>query len=389
MEEGRAFGELIKQGWKPKRTIIYCAWDGEEPGLIGSTEWAEAHDAELRQHAVAYLNTDGNGRGYFYAEGSHTLEHFMDGVARDINDPETNISARERWFLHDISAVHSDHVGEDRKEIRERADVRMGAIGSGSDYTAFVDHLGIASINLAYGGEDRDGIYHSVYDDFYWFTHFSDTDFVYGRALSQTVGTAVIRLADSDLLPFEFTDFADTIHLYVKQIKKLADEEREKAIERDKELDEGLFNATNDPRRPTVAPPREDVSPHLNFAPLENAADALTTAAQRYHDELHKAWAAASISAAALDDLNHKLIESERRLTTQDGLLHRGWYKHMIYAPGVYSGYGAKTIPGVREAIELKHWDEANSEIVRVSFVLNSETALINEATKVLEGTSH
>jgi N-acetylated-alpha-linked acidic dipeptidase len=265
----------------------------------------------------------------------------------------------------------------------------MGAIGSGSDYTAFVDHLGIASINLAYGGEDRGGIYHSAYDDFYWFTHFSDSDFVYGRALSQTTGTAVMRLADADLLPFEFTDFADTIHLYLKELKKLADEEREKAIERDKELDEGLFSATSDPRRPTVAPPREEVPSRLNFAPLEDAADALTTAAQRYHDALRKAWAAGSISAATLDDLNHILMDSERRLTTQEGLLHRGWYKHMIYAPGVYSGYGAKTIPGVREAIELKHWNEANSEIGKVSFVLNNETASINWASKVLEGTSH
>jgi len=389
MEEGRAFGELIKQGWKPKRTIIYCAWDGEEAGLLGSTEWAEAHDAELKQHAVAYLNTDGNGRGYLSAEGSHTLEHFMDGVARDIVDPEKNIPVRERLYLHSISAVHSDHAGEDRKEIRERADVRMGAIGSGSDYTAFVDHLGIASVNLGYGGEDRDGIYHSVYDDFYWFTHFSDTDFVYGRALSQTVGTAVMRLADADLLPFEFTDFADTIHVYLKELKKLADEEREKTIERNKELEEGLFTATSDPRRPTVAPPREDVPPHLNFAPLENAIDALTAAAQHYHDTLGKAWAAGNIPSATLDDLNHKLMESERRLTTQEGLPHRGWYKHMIYAPGVYSGYGAKTIPGVREAIELKHWDEANSEIERVSFVLNNETASINWASMVLEGTSH
>ena len=389
MEEGRAFGELIKQGWKPKRTIIYCAWDGEEAGLLGSTEWAEAHDAELKQHAVAYLNTDGNGRGYLSAEGSHTLEHFMDGVARDINDPEKNISVRERSRLHDISAVHSDHAGEDRKEIRERADIRMGAIGSGSDYTAFVDHLGIASVNLGYGGEDRGGIYHSVYDDFYWFTHFSDTDFVYGRALSQTVGTTVMRLADADLLPFEFTDFADTIHVYLKELKKLADEEREKTIERNKELEEGLFTATSDPRRPTVAPPREDVPPHLNFAPLENAIDALTAAAQHYHDTLGKAWAAGNIPSATLDDLNHKLMESERRLTTQEGLPHRGWYKHMIYAPGVYSGYGAKTIPGVREAIELKHWDEANSEIERVSFVLNNETASINWASMVLEGTSH
>jgi N-acetylated-alpha-linked acidic dipeptidase len=381
MEEGRALGELLKQGWKPKRTIIYCAWDGEEPGLLGSTEWAEEHDAELKQHAVAYINSDSNGRGYLFVEGSHTLEHFMNGVARDVEDPEKDIPVRQRSFLRDIAEAHGD---DERKEVRSRADLRIGALGSGSDYTAFLDHLGVASLNLGYGGEDRGGIYHSIYDDFYWYTHFGDTDFVYGRALSQTIGTAVMRLADADLLPFEFTDFADTIHLYLKQLQKLADGERDKAIERNKELDEGLFNAVSDPRRPTVAPPREEVPPHLNFAPLDNAADVLTTAAQRYHDALHEAWSA-GVPANTLQDLNQKLMESERRLTTDEGVLRRRWYKHMIYAPGVYSGYGAKTIPGVREAIEQKHWDEANSEIVRISTVLNNETALINSAAQDLE----
>src|SRR5215469_165787 len=381
MEEGRAFGELLKQGWKPKRTIIYCAWDGEEPGLLGSTEWAEEHDAELKQHAVAYINTDSNGRGYLFVEGSHTLEHFINGVSRDIDDPEKNIPVRQRSFSREIAQAHSD---EDRKEIRSRADLRIGALGSGSDYTAFLDHLGVASINMGYGGEDRGGIYHSIYDDFYWYTHFSDTGFVYGRALAQTAGTAVMRLADADLVPFEFTDFADTIHLYLKQLKKLADDARDKAVERNKELDEGLFNAVSDPRRPTVAPPREEVPPHLNFAPFDNAADGLTMAAQRYHDALYKAWAV-GVPSSALQDLNQKLMDSERRLTTEEGVLGRSWYKHMIYAPGVYSGYGAKTVPGVREAIEQKHWDEANSEMVRISTVLNNETQLINSAAQELE----
>jgi len=385
LEEARAFGELLKQGWKPKRTIIYCAWDGEEPGLLGSTEWGEAHDAELKQHAVAYINSDATGRGYLGVEGSHTLEHFFNGVARDIEDPEKSIPVRQRLLFGEISGARSD---ENRKEIRSRADLRIGALGSGSDYTVFLDHLGIASANLGYGGEDRGGIYHSIYDDFYWFTHFSDTDFVYGRALSQTVGTAVMRLADADLLPFEFTDLADTIHMYLKQLKKAADDAREETIERDKELDEGLFSAVSDPKHPTFAPPRDEVPPHLNFAPFDNAADALTTAAQRYQDAVRKAWPG-GIPAATLQEINRKLMDSEHRLTTEEGVLRRGWYKHMIYAPGVYSGYGAKTIPGVREAIEQKHWDEANSEIVRISSVLNNESDLINSAAKELEGVKH
>jgi N-acetylated-alpha-linked acidic dipeptidase len=381
LEEARALGELIKQGWRPKRTIIYCAWDGEEPMLLGSTEWAEAHDKELQQHAVAYVNSDGNDRGYLSMDGSNTLEHFMNGVAQDIQDPETKLSVWQRLRLHEIAGAKET---EDRKEMRERADLRMGALGSGSDYTAYVDHLGIASLNLAYDSEDESGIYHSVYDDFYWYTHFSDTDFVYGRALSQTIGTAMMRLADADLLPFEFTDFADTIRLYLKQLKKLADDAREEALERDKEIDEGLFAATNDPRHPKVAPPREDVPPHLNFAPLDNAADALTLSAQHYQTAAGKVWEL-HLSPLALKDLNQKLMDSERRLTSQEGLPRRPWYKHMIYAPGVYSGYSAKTIPGVREAIEQKHWDEANSEIVRVAAVLDTETALINSAVQDLE----
>jgi N-acetylated-alpha-linked acidic dipeptidase len=381
LEEARAVGELVQQGWRPKRTIIYCAWDGEEPGLIGSTEWVEEHDQELEEHAVAYINSDGNSRGFLNMVGSHTLEHFVNAVARGVEDPEAKISVWQRLHLHEIADAKTQ---EQRQELRQRPDLRMQPLGSGSDYTAFIDHLGVASLNLSYGGETESGIYHSAYDDFYWYTHFSDTDFVYGRALSQTIGTAVMRLADADLLPFEFTDFADTIRLYERQLKKLADDEREEAIERDKEIDEGVFSANNDPRHPLLAPPREDIPPHLNFAPLDNAADALALGAQRYRAAL-AAIGSASLPAATLRDLNQKLMESERRLTTQAGLLRRSWYKHMIYAPGVYSGYGSKTIPGVREAIEQKHWDEANSEITRVATVLGAETALINSAAAELE----
>jgi len=380
LEEARSLGELVKQGWRPKRTVIYCAWDGEEPMLLGSTEWAETHEKDLAEHAVAYINSDGNGRGYLRMEGSHTLEHFVNGVARDIQDPETKLPAFQRAHLQAIARARN---AEDRQDARQRADVRVSALGSGSDYTTFIDHLGIASLNLSYGGEDESGIYHSIYDDFYWFTHFSDTEFVYSRALSQTIGTAVMRLADAELLPVEFTGLADTIKLYVKQLKKLADDSRDEIVERNKQIEEGVFEAIKDPRRPRVAPPREDVPPHLDFAPLDNALDALTNSAQRYQAAVNKQWPAA-VSAAALHDLNRKLVESERRLTSNEGLLRRPWYRHMIYAPGVYSGYDVKTIPGVREAIEQKHWGEADAEIVRVSRVLDAETQLINSVADML-----
>ena len=381
LEEARAIGELMKQGWKPKRTLIYCSWDAEEPMLLGSTEWVEEHDKELAQHAVAYINSDGNGRGYLEVEGSHTLEHLVNDVARDIQDPETKLAVSRRAQLRQIEQARSE---DERKELRQRADLRIEALGSGSDYTAFLDHIGVASLNIGYGGEDTSGIYHSAYDDFYWYTHFADTEFVYGRALSQTAGTAVMRLADADLLPFDFTDLADTIHLYQKQLKKLADDERGELTERNKEIEEGLFTATSDPRRPKAPPPHVDVPPYLNFAPLDNAADTLTHSAERYQAALKKAWPA-GVTAATLQDLNRKLMESERRLTTPEGVLRRPWYRHMLYAPGVYSGYGVKTLPGIREAIEEKFWAEADSEMVRVAAVLDNESALINAAAAELE----
>jgi N-acetylated-alpha-linked acidic dipeptidase len=382
LEEARALGELVKQGWRPKRTIIYCAWDAEEPMLLGSTEWVEEHDKELAQHAVAYINSDSSGRGYLTVDGSHTLEHLVNDVAREIQDPETKLTISRRLLLRRIATARSE---DERRELRQRADLRIEALGSGSDYTAFLDHIGVASMDVRFTGEDTSaGVYHSAYDDFYWFTHFADTDFAYGRALSQTVGTTILRLADADLLPFEFTDLADTIHVYQKQVEKLAGDERAEIIERNKEIEEGVFTAANDPRRPRVAPPHADVPPYLNFTPLDNSADALSRSADRYQAALKKAWPA-GLPAATLQDVNQKLMESERRLTTSDGLLRRPWYKHMIYAPGVYSGYGVKTLPGIREAIEEKRWTEADSEIVRDAAVLDGESALINSAAAQLE----
>src|SRR6267154_2271541 len=384
LEEARALGELLKQGWKPKRTIIYCAWDGEEPMLLGSTAWAETHGRELQEHAAVYINTDGNDRGYLTLEGSHSLEHFMNEVARSIEDPETKLSAFERDRLAGIANAKSD---DDRKELRQRPDLRMDALGSGTDYTAFVDHLGIASLNLAYEGEDEGGIYHSIYDDFYWFTHFSDTDFSYGVALSQTVGTAVIRMADADVLPYEFTDLADTMQKYSKDLQKLVQNKQEEAREREQELNEGAFRATLDPRKPTVAPPREDMPPHLNFAPLENALEVLSKSAERYKTALSKAQAMGfSGGDKQLSALNQKLLESERRLTDPAGLPRRPWYKHMIYGPGVYTGYAPKTMPGIREAIEQRRWQEADTEIGRVARVLENEAALVDSAAGNLDG---
>ncbi len=382
LEEARALSLLLKQGWKPRRTIIYAAWDGEEPMLLGSTEWVEAHADELRQHAAVYINTDGNDRGLFEMAGSHSLEQFINGVARDIDDPETKMTVWQRQHLSQIANAKAD----DRKELRQRADLRIDALGSGTDFTGFLDHLGIASLNLGYGGEDEQGIYHSVYDDFYWYTHFSDTDFVYGRALSQTIGTSVMRLADAEVLPYDFVDFADTVQKYTKDLEKLLTDKQDEIRERNQELDEGVFKATFDPRRPTVAPPKEDVPPHLNFAPMENVVEMLTRSAKRYQKALSQRQSGLSeIQAETLRTLNAKLIDSERKLTNEDGLPRRPWYKHLLYAPGVYSGYGVKTVPGVREGIEEKRYSEAEQEIERVAKALEEESKLIDSAAQLLE----
>jgi N-acetylated-alpha-linked acidic dipeptidase len=388
LEEARALGELLKAGWKPKRTIIYCAWDGEEPGLLGSTEWAETHYDELQAHAVAYINSDGNGRGYLGIEGSHTLEKFGNDIAREITDPETKLSTWKRSHLHEIAEAKSP---EDRDKIRQRADGRIGALGSGSDYTAFLQHDGVASMNIGFGGEDGGGIYHSIYDDFYWYTHFSDTNFVYGRALAQTGGTAILRLADADLLPFDFGDFADTMDTYVKELKTLAQKTQADIQERNRQIEEGLFQATDDPKKPLIAPPVETPAPYLNFAPLDNATGALVSSATEYRKALEKinANGGSAMAAASLSDVNKLLIESERKLTTSEGLPNRPWFKHQIYAPGFYTGYAAKTMPAVREAIEQKQWKQADAGIVVVAHVLQDEAELISAAAAKLGAAAH
>src|SRR5579864_5126509 len=309
LEEARALGELVKAGWKPKRTIIYCAWDGEEPGLLGSTEWAEQHYDELRAHAVAYINSDSNGRGYFGVEGSHTLEKFSNDVARDVTDPETKLTVWKRDQLHKIEEAKT---AEQREELRKRLDWRIPALGSGSDYTAFLQHDGVASLNFGFGGEDGGGIYHSIYDDFYWFTHFSDSDFVYGRALSQAGGTSMMRLADADLLPFDFGDFAETMQTYVRELKDLSKKMQDEIRERNREIDEGVFTATADPKKTYVPPKKEEVPPYQNFAPLENAADAVTRSAAEYHKALEHANSngGSALAAASLDEVNRLLMES-------------------------------------------------------------------------------
>lgn len=398
LEEARAMGELVKAGWKPKRTIIYCAWDGEEPGLLGSTEWAETHADELKQHAVVYINSDNSSRGFLNASGSHSLEPFINDIARSITDPEKNITVWQRDQLRrngsgggrggrgDAAPAPSAGQG------RGGGNFQIGALGSGSDYTVYLDFLGIASMDLRFGGEGSSaGVYHSIYDDFYWFTHFSDPNFIYCRALSQTIGTAVIRMADSDLLPYDFNALTATVRRYETELETLAQTERDQIIERNRQIDDKVFDAMADPQETYVPPTREDVPPFFNFAPLRNALETLAHSSERYGRAHSRAMqnGGAAMASASLVDVNMRLLHCERALTDDKGLPGRPWFKHMLYAPGFYTGYGVKTIPAVREAIEQKQWDRVSEQIPRVSVVLEKEAAAIDAASTALEQAIH
>ncbi len=381
LEEARALGELARQGWRPKRTIVYAGWDAEEPALLGSTEWVEHHAPELRQKAVAYINTDGNGRGFLGAGGSHSLERFINEVAREVRDPETGLTVWQRLQAQTIR----NGSPQAKREARERGDLRIGALGSGSDYTPFIQHLGIASLNLGFGGEDGGGIYHSIYDTPRWYETFSDSNYVYGRALSQVVGLAVMRLASADVLPYQFTNLAETLRGYAGEVKVLRDELSARAAETNRMLDDGVIAATEDPRAPLKPPAREALVPYLNFAPLDNAIEAFGRAASGYERSLGSALQRAP-DGAALTRANAMLRDTERQFSSPEGLPRRPWYKHLLYAPGLYTGYGVKTLPGVREAIEQKDWDTVAREVTRLAQAIDRAATHVAAISAVLEG---
>lgn len=381
LAEARAVGELARAGFRPKRTIVYAAWDAEEPGLLGSTEWAEAHAAMLSERAVAYVNSDSNGRGFLYAGGSHTLERFVNEVARDVRDPQKGVSVAQRLRAQRLL----DDDEKTRREARERGDLRISALGSGSDYTPFLQHLGIASLNLVFGGEDGGGSYHSVYDSFDHYTRFGDPGFAYGVALAQTAGRAVLRLAQADVLPFEFGNFAETVALYAREIEELPGTLRGETEEVNRRLDERVYELAADPTRASAPPPRREPVPHLNLAPLHNAVARLTVAA-RAHAAAAEALAAAgrTLPRESQQALDAVLLRTERALLDAGGLPRRPWFRHRVYAPGFYTGYGVKTLPGVREAIEQRDWREAEEQAVATARALEAFAAEVDRATALL-----
>jgi N-acetylated-alpha-linked acidic dipeptidase len=391
LDEAKAIGTLLKAGFRPKRTLVYASWDAEEPGLLGSTEWAEQHADELQRKAVVYINSDTNARGYLEAGGSHSLQHLVNEVASGVIDPETQVSVQAR--LRAKLRVDGFEMGatEEKKQLAQLAatgaELPISALGSGSDFTAFLQHLGIATLNLEYGGEnDEGGIYHSDFDSFDHYVRFGDPDFAYGVAEAKTVGHVVLRMADADVLPLQLSSFAETVARYLKQIHTLADDKREHADRLASLLDQNAFKLSADPTRMVAPPEREPEVPYIDLAPLDNAVVRLTKSAQTY-DAAYDEFVAsgAQLDAARRKQLATVLQGLEQQLMQAKGLPRRPWFQHMIYAPGLYTGYGVKTLPGVREAIEQNRWDEAENYAIIIATTLAGYCDQVDRASALIK----
>ena len=377
MEEARAVSELMKTGWRPKRTLVYCAWDGEEEGLMGSTEWVEHHASELRQKVVAYINSDGNGRGFLYAGGSHTLEPLVSEIARDVTDPQTKISVLERRRA--ASAALAANTAA-RKAVLDKKSLSIGALGSGSDYSPFFQHAGIPSLNIGFGGEDDGGEYHSVYDSYDLYTRFKDPGFDYCVTLAKVAGRATLRLANATLLPFDFKPFYTTVNGYLNEVTALLDNLRESTDVNNRMVREKFFVYAQDPKVKYIAPEEKEPVPYLDFSPLQNALQTLQKSTTTYSELV----AARKKPSGSLDEFNRILYQAEQKLMIETGLPRRPWYRHSIYSPGYYTGYGVKTLPGIREAIEQRSWKEAQEQIAIVADAINRYGAEVDRACKLM-----
>jgi len=384
LEEAKSIGALYRSGWRPARTIIYASWDGEEPGLLGSTEWVETHASDLQAHAVVYINTDGNNRGIFVGEASYSLNRLIDQTTRDVVDPETKVSVnlRARAAMR-VRALENDASADMKARARiarSGGDLPLGDLGSGSDYSPFVQHLGVASINLEFTGEGQSGgVYHSAYDTFEHFERFGDPGFAYSVTLAKTAGRLVLRAADADIPPLDFSRMAETVAEQVADLKRLVTTERDHALAVNGLLEDKAFALAADPTLKTGSPDAESPPPDLDFSVLDAAVEKLRTSAAKF------AVASANIpTGQALHQASAELQRAEQALLSGDGLPGRPWYRHLIYAPGLLTGYGAKTLPAVREAIEGRRWEEASSGILRTAAVLNALSARVEAATNAL-----
>jgi N-acetylated-alpha-linked acidic dipeptidase len=378
LEEAKSIGSLLTTGWKPDRTLVYCAWDGEEPGLLGSTEWVEEHEKELKEKAVVYINSDGNGRGFLYVEGSQSLEPFMDEIAKQVIDPQTNVSIFERERAHEVISTKNE---EARKRIRDEKELKLNALGSGSDYSSFIQHAGIPSLNIGFGGEDNGGEYHSIYDSYSLYEKFKDPGFQYGVTLAETAGHAVLRMADADGLPFDFTHLFKTIDTYSKDLMALLKTSRESTELENQIINSGGYVIGEDPTKKHVVPLVKPEVPYLDFSPLQNAVQQLGNSVDSLNIVFKNRIKTNTLSLA----FNQSLQHAEQQLLNETGLPRRAWYKHTLYAPGSYTGYDVKTMPGILEAIEQRNWKEAQQQIE-----VDSEAIIrLAEYFKVLSSSGH
>jgi N-acetylated-alpha-linked acidic dipeptidase len=377
MEEARAIGELVKKGFKLKRTLVYCAWDGEEPCLLGSTEWAEDHQAELRKKAVFYLNTDNNSRGFINVSGSHSLEPFFNDLANNVIDPQTGVSIKERKYA--LAMVTADNQA--RVKLIGNKDIKLGALGAGSDWSGFLQFLGIASMNIGFGGEGQGGEYHSIYDSYDHFVKFTDPGFHYEVTLAETAGRIMMRMANADVLPFDVNSFYNTVDGYVTELKALLENTRTETQQENKMIWDKLFEIAQDPTKKFQSPKMKDEVPYLNFSNLENALARLKDISEEFHKQYDSAI---QLPVVKQNELNEILYKAERSLINENGLPKRPWYKHQIYSPGYYTGYGVKTLPGIREAIEQRNWKEAQENIEIVSKTMETYTQQVQHAMNII-----
>ncbi len=378
LEEAEAVGQLVKQGMHLSRTIVYCAWDGEEEGLLGSTEWVETNAVELQKKAVAYINSDANGRGYLGIGGSHVLQNLANEITIDVKDPETGVSIAERKKAQAVINA----TGKEQKELMSANTMKIDALGSGSDFSPFLQHVGIASIDIGFGGEDNGGEYHSIFDSYDDYSRFKDPGFYYGVTLAKTAGRFTLRLANAQVLPFNFHDFYSTVNEYATGLIKTVDEMRSNTETTNKLIKDKYYTLANDPTLTYIPPLAKEPVPYLDFSALQNALAALKTSTSQYQEASHTAL---SQPHAVIDKLNAMLYQTERQLLSAQGLPIRPWYKHAIYAPGYYTGYGVKTLPALREAIENRDWKLAQEQEVLIAKVITDYAANLDLATGVLK----
>jgi N-acetylated-alpha-linked acidic dipeptidase len=337
LEVGRGLGQLLKQGWTPRRTIILCSWDAEEYGLVGSTEWAEELAGELKEKAVAYLNLDAAVSGvHFGAASVPSLWKLMRAVTRDVKDPKTGKTVYQQW---------QDRARENRSEDEENtAEARIGALGSGSDYTPFLQHLGIASTDMGFGGDY--GVYHSAYDSFHWMDQFGDPGFRYHVVAAQLWGTLALRLAGADGLSFDYTDYAAELREFFSETLKLA-----KRRNLAKSFEEKLMSA---------------------------AIEDFAKEAERV--EKSRQEAIRGSNRERLLKINNALVQAERQFIDPRGLRGRVWYKHQIYAPGFYTGYAAQPLTDFRQALDDRNGANAKESLERIVEAIKRVTATLKQS---------